>query len=300
MQDNIGIVKRDKTAIPFFSLPPRIRPDDVAEYKQNMESLFFQNTASIEDVAGNDWVKIITGDPTMLREQAKTLVSLAQSNGGGVWPTILSGGSAPAYKKFSLEFIGAAAIEILKGTFDFDLKLPESFRLFNRAFGKGQTYLEFEKPSPEGFRRPVSRNRDGSLKCVLDMSSTNTYENLEAAYKIMVEYNLNKPEEKKIAIFANCEAARAVETFKTVVDKLAPAGTAYEVKGVFVDPKKFKNWYGNLWLHSRLTSEYWRLVKYSSGDVAKPIKLHGSTQHYVNIIADLIEKGKKSKKGKGR
>jgi hypothetical protein len=194
----------------------------------------------------------------MIREQVDALgrLSLSPSN-----LVIVSGGPSPAYKKFGPEFIGAAAVEIFKGTFAFDLKKPESHRVINRM-GRRFPDLRRQYIFPEDI-------------------STNTYENLAQSF-IMAK---GRDPSAGIVLLATIEQIpRSIETLKTIVK------TDRNVKGMPINPWVVDNWHQSLWWRSRFHAEISRLEKYSNsenGDVKNPIDLLPATRAKLSKILEV-------------
>ncbi|MDR1071796.1 MAG: hypothetical protein LBL21_04095 [Rickettsiales bacterium] len=243
-----GIIRRDKHSIPFWAIPPKMTP----EYKSAMDDLFFsQNISSIEH--GDTIVSL--GSPIVIKEQVYTIGSLPLDDSNIV---VVSGGHSPAYKRFGPEFVGAAAIEIFKGTFAFDLKEAESFRVQKRLYEKF----------------PYTIINNIIWECDLEgYDSSNAYESIANSWELLKVYN---PKMRRVVLATTIEdIPRAIETFRTI------AGLSVEVRGLPYNPDVADKWHKNIYWRGRFASEAAKLSAFSDENntrIKNPIKLLPETR----------------------
>lgn len=249
-----GLIKRDKNAIPFLSKVPKM----TEEYKIAIDDLFFSK--NICSYGPNDSI-IFLGSPIMIKEQIETFEWLPPKPSNLV---VISGGLSPAYKKIGPEFIGAAVIEILKGTFSFDLKKPEARRVID-ILCKRMPKL-------------------ASLNIYQECRSTNTYENIENSLDMIKSLN-GSP---NIVLAATIEQLpRAIETFKTIA---GAKGLDFNAKGMPINPEVQSYWAESFWWRRRFHAEVLRLEKYSNlenAQVINHIKLSPAIRTKLQAVLEL-------------
>jgi hypothetical protein len=230
-----GIIKREKHSIPFLPNFPKM----TREYKLAVDDLFFSR--NIQTIDPGDTV-IFLGSPIMIKEEVLALGKLPIDESNLV---VVSGGPSPAYRKFGPEFVGAALIEIFKGTFSFDLKEAESYRVRRRSYDR----------FPH-LRRKINKN------IFFEIFSTNTYENISRCGPVLKDHC------DKVVLAATIEQIpRAIETLKTIV------GPDVEARGLPYNPKIADKWDKSPLWRSRFNAEISRMQAYSDESNPK-IKNH--------------------------
>jgi len=259
-----GIIKRNKWAIPYFSIPPMATDKYVAA----INDLFFSHLTGYnpDEATG----AILLGNPLAIKQMAEVAYKLTEKYD---FPVILSGGPSPAYKKFGPEFIGCAAYEIINGTYNKNRQVPESVRArdaLNRMLGG--------KPVPK--------------QIILEGGSSNTYNNMDNSWIMMrrvTPYNMGP-----ITIYTTIECLpRATETFKTVINDENVQVNAVPYSFDLDKADDFmKNWKYDYRLRSRIDSEARRLNAYSdtrNERIKNHIVLSDKRREQLNRVLDATQ-----------
>jgi len=264
-------IKRGANSQPYFAA----RPIMTDEYIAGVNELFFNYEAPFEPYSYH--AAILLGSPLLIKDMARTARDLTHYN--HISPVIMSGGPSPAYDKFGPEFIGCALYEILNGTFDTNLKRPESVRADKQLH---KILKKNNLPRPKNI--------------LLEGASRNTYQNLEISWD-MVLRGARQRRLDCIAIYGAAETLpRAVETFKTVT--LGTPGENIEVRAVPYCLTDAHNWVFSPKIQSRIAAEVRRLSTYSdekNTHIKNHIKLSDDRRKKLERVLAEIERQKSIK-----